>query len=399
MGKRLANLVRRHHGPPRVLLLTDRYVPDVGGSITWFRNVYTRYPAGTVWILTRRYAGAQANDAFDPHVATVRLTLERHRFLRPESLLLYAKLFLVGAAMVLRHRIDVVHAGKNLPEGLVAYLLHRCLGVPYVVYAHGEDIAVCNENPRLDRHQRLVYRNAAAVIANSGHTFDLVGSLGVEPPRIAPISPGVEPATFAPAPVPLELRRRLGVEGKLVLLTVGRLQRRKGHDKVIEALPAILRSVPGLMYLIAGEGEELVSLKELADRNAVSHAVRFLGRVADEELPALYNLSDIFVMANRTMPGGDLEGFGIVFLEASACGKPVIGGRSGGTADAVRDGVTGLLVDGQSPEEITRAVVTLARDAALRDRMGREGRRLVVSEYDWKVITARIECVLDRTAP
>jgi phosphatidyl-myo-inositol dimannoside synthase len=385
--------------PERVLLLTDRYVPDVGGSITWFHNVYPRYPAGTVWVLTRKYRGAEHVDALHPQVTTVRLRLERYRFLRPESLWLYAKMFLTSVALILRHRIRVVHAGKNLPEGLVAYLLHRCLGVPYVVYAHGEDVTVCSENPRLSRQQQLVFRNAAVVIVNSRYTGELIRALGVEPQRIAAISPGVEPARFTPSSVPIELRRRLGVEGKFVLLTVGRLQRRKGHDKVIEALPAMLRSVPDLVYLIAGDGEEMAALKELAEQKAVTHAVRFLGRVADEDLPALYNLSDVFIMANRTMPDGDLEGFGIVFLEASACEKPVIGGRSGGTADAVRDGVTGLLVDGTSVEQITQAVVTLARDATLRDTMGRQGRRLVVSEYDWEIITARTERVLtDRPA-
>jgi phosphatidylinositol alpha-1,6-mannosyltransferase len=378
----------------RVLVLTDRYVPDVGGSITWFHNVYTRYPAGTVWVLTQKYRGADAVDAAHPGVATVRVRLARYRFLKPESLWLYTKMFLTAAWLVLRHGIRVVHAGKNLPEGLVACWLRRCLGVPYVVYAHGEDIAVCNENPRLARQQEGVFRNAAAVIANSRYTSELVRAQGVAPERIVSISPGVEPARFTPGPASPDLRRRLGLDGKTVLLTVGRLQRRKGHDKVIEALPVILKSVPDLVYLIAGDGEELAALRQLADDRGVSHVVRFLGRVEDADLPALYRLCDVFVMANRTMPGGDLEGFGIVFLEASACGKPVIGGRSGGTADSVREGVTGLLVDGASTEEIADAVVTLAGDAARRERMGREGRRLVVTEYDWDIITHRTQRVL-----
>jgi phosphatidylinositol alpha-1,6-mannosyltransferase len=303
-------------------------------------------------------------------------------------------MFLTAAALILRHGIRVVHAGKNLPEGFVAYLLNRCLGVPYVIYAHGEEITVCSENPRLSRHQQPVYQNAAAVIVNSRFTCDLVRELGVDRQRIAIISPGVDPDRFAPAPVSNALRRTLGVEEKLVLLTVGRLQRRKGHDKVIEALPTILEQVPNLVYVIAGDGEEEPALRELADQHGVSGVVRFLGRVPEEELPGLYNAADIFIMANRTMPGGDVEGFGIVFLEASASAKPVIGGRSGGTADAIRNGETGFLIDGASQADIADAVVSLARNPALRESMGQRGREMVVAEYDWKIITDRIEAVM-----
>lgn len=381
---------------PRVLVLTDRYLPDVGGSITWLHNVYIRHRPGTVWILTRSYPGARAIDAAYPRLRIVRLGLERYRFLRPESLLIYAKMFIAASALVIRHRIQMVHAGKNLPEGFVAYLLRRFFGVPYVIYAHGEEITVCSENAKLSRHQRPVYQNAAAVVVNSRYTYGLVSELGVDPRRIAIISPGVDPDRFAPGPVPSELGRKLNVEGKLVLLTVGRLQRRKGHDKVIEALPSILERVPNLVYLIAGDGEEEPALRRLAEQRGVNEAVRFLGRIAEEQLPTLYNLADIFLMANRTMPGGDVEGFGIVFLEASACGKVVVGGRSGGTVDAVRNGVTGLLIDGESQEAIVEAVVRLATNRELRDEMGQHGREMVIAEYDWKVVAARIESVVSR---
>ena len=398
--KRLSPVARAYgsEGAPRVLVLTDRYLPDVGGSITWFHNVYIRHRPGTVWILTRSYPGARAIDAVYPRLRVVRLRLERYRFLRPESLLIYAKMFIMASTLVLRHQIQVVHAGKNLPEGFVAYLLHRFWGVPYIVYAHGEEITVCSENTKLSRHQGPVYQNAAAVVVNSRYTYGLVSALGVDSRRIVHISPGVDPDRFLPAPVPSGLRRTLNVEGKLVLLTVGRLQRRKGHDKVIEALPSILEHVPNLVYLIAGDGEEEPALKQLAEQRGVTEAVRFLGRIAEDQLPSLYNLSDIFLMANRTMPGGDVEGFGIVFLEASACGKPVVGGRSGGTADAVRDGVTGLLIDGESPESITEAVVRLARNRALRDEMGQRGREMITAEYDWKVVATRIESVMSRVS-
>jgi phosphatidylinositol alpha-1,6-mannosyltransferase len=317
-----------------------------------------------------------------------RLKLKRYPFLKPESLLIYAKLFLDSAWLILRRRIRVLHAGKNLPEGFIARLLSRVFRVPYVVYAHGEEITVFQRNPKLAPRLPAIYRDAAAVIVNSAFTRRLVEDLGVDPARVVVISPGVNAGEFAPRPA-APLRARLGLEGKTVLLTVGRLQRRKGHDMVIAALPRILERFPDLVYVIAGEGEERESLERLALDRGVQRAVRFLGAVPQEDLPALYSLADIFIMANRAMPGGDVEGFGIVFLEAGAAEKPAIAGRSGGTADAVEDGVTGFLVDGESATEIAAAVERLAGDPALRSCMGECARRRVEREYSWEVITKR----------
>jgi phosphatidylinositol alpha-1,6-mannosyltransferase len=385
------SIVEADGASPRILLLSDRYLPEVGGSITWFHNVYTRHAPGTVWILTNSHRNSREFDSRFPQVRMARTSLRRYRFLKPESLLMYVKLFLGSAWLILRRRIRIIHAGKNLPEGFVARRLWKLLGVPYVVYAHGEEITVLMENPKLAPRIPPIYTDAAAVVANSSFTQGLLEGMGVDPARIARISPGVDPLEFRPGERDPDLRRRHGLDGRTVLLTVGRLQRRKGHDMVIRALPRILAAHPDVVYLVAGDGEEMESLERLAGDEGVAGSVRFLGRVPQEDLPALYNLSDVFVMANRTMPGGDVEGFGIVFLEAGACGKPVIAGASGGTADAVIDGVTGILVDGTSTEEIARAVIRLAADPALRSRMGEAGRRRVEREYNWDAIAERTE--------
>jgi phosphatidylinositol alpha-1,6-mannosyltransferase len=227
-------------------------------------------------------------------------------------------------------------------------------------------------------------------VAGSSFTRGLLEEMDrVESAKIAVISPGVDPEEFQPREPSPEGRAGRGLEGKTVLLTVGRLQRRKGHDMVIKALPRILKAHPHVVYVVAGDGEERGALERLALDEGVAGSVRFLGRVPQEDLPALYNLSDVFIMANRTMPGGDVEGFGIVFLEAGACAKPVIAGASGGTADAVLDGVTGILVDGTSIEEIAEAVVRLVGQPDLRSRMGEAARRRIEAEYSWQAITER----------
>lgn len=381
-------------GAPRTLLISDRYLPDIGGSFTWFDNVYRRHRAGSVWIVTNRYPNAGDVDANFPQIRMVRTTLKRYRFLKPESLLLYMKLLFWCSWVILRHRIQVIHASKNMPEGYMARILSRIWRVPYVVYAHGEEITVFMRNPKLAPHQPKIYGDAAAVIANSGFTAGLVKDLGVPEDRIARISPGVDPDVFAPAPPSAAMRQKYGLDaGKIHVLTVGRLQRRKGHDRVIEAMPEILRQAPNVVYVIAGDGEERSSLEALARATGVAEHVRFLGRVPQEDLPALYNTCDLFLMANRTMPDGDVEGFGIVFLEAGACLRPAIAGNSGGTADAVEDGVNGFQVDGESLASISTAVVRLALDPALRQRMGEAGRKKVLERYTWDGITERIVAV------
>jgi phosphatidylinositol alpha-1,6-mannosyltransferase len=159
--------------------------------------------------------------------------------------------------------------------------------------------------------------------------------------------------------------------------------RRKGHDRVIEAMPCILKSYPDARYVIAGTGSEATRLQRLANELGVGHAVIFLGRVPDDEILALYQAADVFVHPNRELPSGDVEGFGIVFLEANACGVPVIGGNSGGTPDAIQHEVTGYLVDPNDVDEIAHRILTLLGDPALRKRMGQAGREWA-KKFTWE---------------
>ena len=155
-------------------------------------------------------------------------------------------------------------------------------------------------------------------------------------------------------------------------MTVGRLMWRKGQDMLIRALPEIVKAVPNCVYLICGTGPYEAGLRELAQSLQVDSQVIFLGSLPSEHLPSLYNLSDVFVMPNRmSEKTRDVEGFGIVFLEANACEIPVVGGRSGGTSDAVADGESGLLVDGSSPGEIAGSVIRLLQDPILAQDNGR----------------------------
>ncbi len=188
---------------------------------------------------------------------------------------------------------------------------------------------------------------------------------------------------FHPQPVRRDLIERYGLEGKKVLLTVARLVPRKGHKIVLDALPQVMREVPNLKYLIAGDGPEKARLQEQARQLGIQDAVIFVGDVAHHEVCDYYNLCDAFIMANRLEAGGDVESFGMVFTEANATGKPVIGGRSGGTAEAVLDGKTGFLVDPESAEEIAERLLLLLKNEHLCGRMGAAGLDRVRTEFNW----------------
>ena len=180
-----------------------------------------------------------------------------------------------------------------------------------------------------------------------------------------------------------------------MLLTVGNLVERKGHDTVLKALPAILRSIPDVTYLIIGDGPFRPNLERLAESLGVRGSVVFAGRVEAGILPECLAICDVFVMTSRArLDQFDVEGFGLVYLEANACGKPVIGGRSGGIVDAVEHESTGLLVDPVDEKDVAHAVVRLLKDRDLARKLGEQGMQRVRREFTWQHMVERVRTVL-----
>jgi phosphatidylinositol alpha-1,6-mannosyltransferase len=213
--------------------------------------------------------------------------------------------------------------------------------------------------------------------------------------RMAQLPPGVDEKTFHPASGGDEVRARLGLTDRPVVVCVSRLVRRKGQDTLIRALPRILAAEPDTVLLIVGGGPYENDLRRLARETGVSSAVRFTGAVPWSELPAHYGAGDVFAMPCRTRRGGlDVEGLGIVYLEASATGLPVVAGDSGGAPDAVLDGETGWVVRGGSPEEAADRITALLGDAELRRRMGERGREWVEEKWRWDLLAERLKDVL-----
>jgi phosphatidylinositol alpha-1,6-mannosyltransferase len=292
-----------------------------------------------------------------------------------------------------------------IPDGMSGWLLKRALGTRYIVYTYGKEILRSWSTEAERRGFRWALESADRVVTISQYTKEKLVELKVDPSNVEIVYPGVDSAMFRPDPaMRRRIRARHGIaDYQRVLLTVARLTPgegatlRKGHDKVIEALPEIVARVPDVVYLIVGTGPAEGQLRARSQERGVADQVIFAGYVPDEDLPAYYNAADVFIMPNRE-EGINVEGFGIVFLEANACGKPVIGGRSGGTVDAIADGESGYLVDPYDPSDIAESAIRLLTDPALAKHMGKVGRRRALETFSWERAARQVNALTNDVA-
>ncbi len=241
-----------------------------------------------------------------------------------------------------------------------------------VVYLHGEEIPWPGTG-FFDARRLRILRRASALIAVSHFTKNRLIESGIDPERITVITNGVDLSRFQPREKSARILERHALGQRRVLLTLARLDKRKGQDRMIQALPMILEKIPDAVYLLVGEGDYAPHLRRLAAEYHVEDAVIFAGPVAENEVAEYHSVCDLFVMPNRETEDGDTEGFGLVFLEAGACGKAVLGGKAGGVPDAIVDGKTGLLVDGASVRAIADECLLLLEDTGLRAEYGQNG--------------------------
>jgi phosphatidylinositol alpha-1,6-mannosyltransferase len=364
----------------RLLMLTELFLPTKGGTAVSFDDDFRRLGGKEVHVITADVPGAAEFDRDHPN-SIHRLVLKRREWLKPESLFIYTKFFLQSLWLTVTRRIGTVFAGRALPEGLVALVVARLTRRPVFIYAHGEELTGWGRGKKFQA-MCFAMRNADGVLSNSDNTRDtLINLIGVDPQRIALIYPTVDEDRFRPGLPVDDLRSSIGLTGdKKLILSVGRLMRRKGFDNVIRSLPALLEQGLDIEYALIGIGEELDYLQGLARELDVAQRVHLLGHVSYEDLPRWYNACDLFAMPNRDI-NGDSEGFGLVFLEAAASGKPAVAGKAGGTDSAVVEGVTGLRVDGENVAEIAQALERLMSDQEESARMGDAARQRVLADF------------------
>ena len=368
----------------RLLVLSELFLPTKGGTAVWAAEVYRRLGGKEIHIVTADVPGAAEFDTAHPNTVH-RLSLKRVPWLKPESLLMYGRFLARSLRLALTHRFDAIHAFRSLPEGLVAWFVARMTFRPVVIYAHGEELTMWGKGAKY-KVMRFALRHADRVIANSEFTRDELLRMGVEGERITLIYPGVDVDRFRPGLPCDDLKASIGLgAAQQLILSVGRLSRRKGFDMVIRALPELLQRGIDARYALIGIGQDWDYLADLARDLNVSDRVHMLGHVPPDDLPRWYNACDVFVMPNREI-NGDTEGFGMVFVEAAACGKPAIAGDAGGTGAAVADGKTGLRVDGTSVEAVTNGLANVLLDFDLAQRLGRAGYERVCAHLGWSSV-------------
>lgn len=371
----------------RLLVLTELFLPTRGGTAVWAAEVYKRLGGKEIHIVTADVAGADAVDAVHPNTIH-RLNLKRVAWLRPESLAMYARFFLKSLTLALTHRFDAIHAFRALPEGLVAWAVARLTVRPVVIYAHGEELTTWGRGGKF-KAMRFALRHADRVIANSEHTQRTLLEMGVDPARISIIYPGVDVSVFRPGMDVSGLRESLGIHpDDTLVFSVGRLSRRKGFDQMIRAVAQLRSEGLAVRYVIAGIGEDTDYLEGLVREHDLQGIVHLIGAVSEAELPRWMNACDVFAMPNREIDG-DNEGFGMVFIEAAACGKPSLAGEAGGTGSAVLDRVTGLRVNGASLEAVSRGLRTLVNNSDLCRQLGAAGLARVAARFSWEAVTLK----------
>lgn len=283
---------------------------------------------------------------------------------------------------------DTIISASADPAGIAGCLAAALTGKPHVVLVHGAELLALKSDTHRSRWTRPVLHLADGCIANSRFTTRLLREEGIPDHRIHVSHPGVSDAYCKKVDRP----SNPSDQGP-VLITVANLIPRKGHDRIIRLLPALIECFPTLRYWIVGEGPERANLEALAQGLNVKDHCRFMGRVAEDQLDERYRQADCFIMPGRQI-GSEVEGFGIAFVEASARGLPVIGSRVGGCADAIKDGETGFLVSPDDDRELLDKTVQLLSDGALRQRMGAAGQQWICTELTWSKGASQILQVL-----
>jgi phosphatidyl-myo-inositol dimannoside synthase len=354
----------------RPLLVTNDFVPDVGGIQQYVSQIAARLPNVGV------FAPAHEDPADDE--LTYPVWRGPHRYLWPTPRVLRAL-----RAAVAAHRATVIVFMAPAPLTPLGPLLD----LPWAACSHGAELVLPARIPGARQIFARVLGRADRLYAVSNYTASALGQLvGPDGPPIALLRNGVDLKRFHPGVDPAAIRTRHGLNAAPTIVAVGRLVPRKGQDMLIRALPRIRSAVPGTRLLLVGTGRDRRRLERLAQRHEVAGVV-FAGRVPWEELPAYHCAGTVFAHPNRSRWGGlEQEGFGVVFLEAQACGVPVVVGRSGGSPEALVDGRTGVLTDGTDHHAVAASLIGLLADEERCRQMGADARAWVEQSWSWDTI-------------
>jgi phosphatidylinositol alpha-1,6-mannosyltransferase len=375
-----------------ILCITNDFGPRAGGIETFIIGLIERMPKNSVIVYTSSQKDSEPFDRAWSENYGVEVIRDKSTILLPS--------FRVGRAVrrIARERqITRAFFGAAAPLALLAQGLRRAGVTRIVSLTHGHEVWWAKLWPFSFAIHRIGAGTDHLTYLGNYTKSEISRALSQSAQdAMVRIAPGIDTNHFAPQSNSAALRDELGLTHKKVIVSVGRLVHRKGQDTLIEALPEILMHIPDAHLLFIGEGPYKDYLVKRAAELQLSHAVTFIGRIQYADLPRYICVGDIFAMPSRSrLAGLEVEGLGIVYLEASACGLAVIGGKSGGAPDAVLEAETGFSVDGTSPHEVADAAITLLQDPVLASGMGSRGRQWIIDEWQWEVWSNRFSALLN----
>lgn len=375
----------------KILLVTNDFGPRAGGIETFVIGLLERIKGHEVTVFTSQQGDTSVYDQQWLDKFGVRVVRDKSKILLPSWRVTRAAKKIVAVK-----NIDVVVFGAAAPLALMSPSLRKSGVKKIIALTHGHEVWWAKIFPfklaikRIGKNvDHLTYlgeftRQAISEALSRKSATEMVK-----------IAPGIDTAHFIPQPDAMQKRKELGLQDKKIIISVGRLVHRKGQDSLIQAMPAVLKKIPNAHLLLVGEGPYKKHLEKLVMRLSLKQNVTFAGRIMYDRLPSYLSAADLFAMPSRSRFFGlEVEGLGIVYLEASACGIPVVAGNSGGAPDAVLEGVTGLCVDGTNIEQITGAIIEICRDAERASHMGAAGRNWIVDQWRWDIWSKEFNALL-----
>lgn len=367
------------------LFITLDFPPENGGIQNYIYGLVTHLDPQKTVVLTSNRIGKEAFKPYDSKekYKTYRININNRVPLYKQLfqlLILYVYIFRITKM----YKIDELHFGNVMPIGLIGPLASKLLKVKFFPYIHGLDFLE-SKNSNI-KHKLVNYclRNATKIICNSNYTKSILIESGLEASSITIIHPGITKKDKVSKVDKEDVLKKYMLNDKFILITVGRLVKRKGHDKVIEALKEIISINGNIKYVICGEGPERKNLEELVKTYKLEGYVIFTGNTDSKELESLYSIAHLFIMPNREIKeAGDVEGYGIVFLEAGIHRLPVVGGNNGGVPDAVINGETGILIDSSDRQEIVSTIILFLKDKKILNQIGDNGYKWVNNNCLW----------------
>jgi phosphatidylinositol alpha-1,6-mannosyltransferase len=365
----------------KILCITNDFGPRAGGIETFVIGLIERMPRYSVVVYTSQQGDTAEYDRKWLADFGVEVIRDKSKILLPS--------LRVGrqARQILREReITRVFFGAAAPLALLSQGLRRAGARRIIALTHGHEVWWAKLWPFTWLIRRIGSGVDSLTYLGSFTKNAISKSLSKKASEsMVRIAPGIDTSHFAPNPTGQELKSELDLDGKRVIVSVGRLVHRKGQDTLVEAMPKILKDFPDAHLLFVGVGPHLEYIHKRAVQLGVLSNISFVGRVQYQELPRFISVGEIFAMPSRSrLAGLEVEGLGIVYLEASACGLPVVGGLSGGAPDALIEGETGFAVDGRNPDEVSRAIVRLLNDPLMGKKMGERGRQWIIDEWEWR---------------